>query len=153
MIFTFGVIFVLIFDSSLIANKKQSKRNIVKTKVESIGYVSVASGFHCFKNNPSCVENFLIDPIHEYSREEGQSITGGYVYRGKEIPKLVGSYLYGDFVTGKIWALKQKNGKKISNELVVQVPFQISTFGQDISGEVYFADFGSGNIFHITKKN
>ncbi len=45
MIFTFGVIFVLIFDSSLIANKKQSKRNIVKTKVESIGYVSVASGF------------------------------------------------------------------------------------------------------------
>ncbi|EMO76094.1 hypothetical protein LEP1GSC127_3570 [Leptospira kirschneri str. 200801925] len=36
--------------------------------------------------------------------------------------------------------------------MVVQVPFQISTFGQDISGEVYFADFGSGNIFHITKK-
>ncbi|EKO24216.1 hypothetical protein LEP1GSC104_2592 [Leptospira interrogans str. UI 12621] len=95
----------------------------------------------------------MIDPIHEYSREEGQSITGGYVYRGREIPKLVGFYLYGDFVTGKIWALKQKNGKKISNELVIQVPFQISTFGQDISGEVYFADFGTGNIFRIAKKN
>ncbi|EJP13630.1 glucose/sorbosone dehydrogenase [Leptospira interrogans str. FPW2026] len=114
---------------------------------------NIREGFHCFKNNPGCVENFLIDPIHEYSREEGQSITGGYVYRGREIPKLVGFYLYGDFVTGKIWALKQKNGKKISNELVIQVPFQISTFGQDISGEVYFADFGTGNIFRIAKKN
>ncbi|UOG32220.1 PQQ-dependent sugar dehydrogenase [Leptospira noguchii] len=114
---------------------------------------NIREGFHCFKNNPDCIENSLIDPIHEYSREEGQSITGGYVYRGKEIPKLVGSYLYGDFVTGKIWALKQKNGKKISNELVMQIPFQISTFGQDISGEVYFTDFGSGNIFRIIKKN
>ncbi|EMM96449.1 hypothetical protein LEP1GSC158_1546 [Leptospira interrogans serovar Zanoni str. LT2156] len=47
---------------------------------------------------------------------------------------------------------KTKNGKKISNELVIQVPFQISTFGQDISGEVYFTDFGSGNIFRIAKK-
>ncbi|EMY79009.1 glucose/sorbosone dehydrogenase [Leptospira weilii serovar Ranarum str. ICFT] len=114
---------------------------------------NIKEGFHCFKKNPVCEEAMLTDPIHEYSRDEGQSITGGYVYRGKDLPKLVGSYVYGDFVTGKIWALRQKDGKKISNELLMRVPFQISTFGRDPHGEIYFADFGSGNIFHLVKKN
>ncbi|WP_429946424.1 PQQ-dependent sugar dehydrogenase [Leptospira yasudae] len=114
---------------------------------------NVKEGFHCFKKNPDCSNPQLVDPIHEYPREEGQSVTGGYVYRGKELPKLVGGYIYGDFVAGKVWILRQKNGKKISNELLFRVPFQISTFGQDGTGEVYFADFGSGNIFRIIKKN
>ncbi|TGL91064.1 glucose dehydrogenase [Leptospira barantonii] len=114
---------------------------------------NIKEGFHCFKKNPSCDERTWIDPIHEYPRNEGQSITGGYVYRGKDLPKLVGSYIYGDFVVGKIWVLKQKDGKKISNELLFQIPYQISTFGQDSAGEVFFADFGSGNIFRIIKKN
>ncbi|AOP34231.1 glucose dehydrogenase [Leptospira tipperaryensis] len=114
---------------------------------------NIKEGFHCFKRNPSCSLPGIADPIHEYPREEGHSITGGYVYRGKLLPKLVGSYLYGDFVTGRIWILRQKSGKKISNELLFQVPLQISTFGQDGNGEVYFADFGSGNILQLVKKN
>lgn len=114
---------------------------------------NIKEGFHCFKSNPGCSLPGIADPIHEYPREEGHSITGGYVYRGKELPKLVGSYVYGDFVTGRIWVLRQKNGKKISNDLLFQVPFQISTFGQDGKGEIYFADFGSGNILHFVKKN
>ncbi|MBM9499497.1 PQQ-dependent sugar dehydrogenase [Leptospira sp. 201903071] len=114
---------------------------------------NLKEGFHCFKSNPDCSLPGISDPIHEYPRDDGHSITGGYVYRGKELPKLLGSYVYGDFVTGRIWILRQKNGKKISNELLFRTPVQISTFGQDGNGEVYFADFGSGNILRLVKKN
>ncbi|RHX89590.1 PQQ-dependent sugar dehydrogenase [Leptospira stimsonii] len=114
---------------------------------------NIKEGFHCFKSNPGCSLPGISDPIHEYPRDDGHSITGGYVYRGKDLPKLVGSYVYGDFVTGRIWVLRQKSGKKIANDLLFQVPFQISTFGQDGNGEIYFADFGSGNILRFVKKN
>lgn len=114
---------------------------------------NIKEGSHCFKSNPGCSLPGIADPIHEYPRDDGHSITGGYVYRGKDLPNLVGSYVYGDFVTGRIWVLRQKSGKKISNDLLFQVPFQISTFGQDGNGEIYFADFGSGNILRFVKKN
>src|SRR5690606_16183964 len=47
----------------------------------------------------------LIEPIHEYSRADGLSITGGYVYRGQAIPALQGTFLYGDWRFGNLWAL------------------------------------------------
>ncbi|MBM9575703.1 PQQ-dependent sugar dehydrogenase [Leptospira sp. 201903070] len=114
---------------------------------------NLKEGFHCFQFNPNCSLPGIADPIHEYPRPDGHSITGGYVYRGKELPQLVGSYVYGDFVTGRIWVLRQKDGKKISNALLFRTSVQISTFGQDPNGEVYFADFSSGNILRFIKKN
>ena len=44
-------------------------------------------------------------PVFEYDRDAGKSVTGGYVYRGSEIPWLQGTYVYGDFVDGRIWGL------------------------------------------------
>lgn len=114
---------------------------------------NVKEGFHCFQNHSDCKNSGIIDPVHEYTHEEGQSITGGFVYRGKKLPILVGSYLFADFVSGKIWSLRLESGKKVSHRLLFRVPFQISTFGQDGAGELYFADFGGGNIFQIIKKN
>nr|WP_246057306.1 PQQ-dependent sugar dehydrogenase [Leptospira gomenensis] len=114
---------------------------------------NIKEGFHCFRNHSDCKNSEIINPVYEYTHREGQSITGGFVYRGKRLPVLFGSYLYADFVTGKIWSLRLEGGKKVSHSLLFRVPFQISTFGQDASGEVYFADFGGGNIFQIIKKN
>ena len=55
----------------------------------------------------------LVPPVAEYSHREGVSVTGGYVYRGKRFPELVGRYLYGDFVTGRVWSVREdrKKGK------------------------------------------
>lgn len=65
----------------------------------------------------------LIDPIHEYNHGEGLSVTGGIVYRGAKIPDLKGAYIYGDFVLGKIWALRAgDDGKVQSNDLIYTSP-------------------------------
>src|ERR1044071_9065268 len=71
------------------------------------------------------------------------AITGGYVYRGKKIPSLVGWYVYGDYAKGQLWALKYENGKVTGDELLLQRSnWQISSFGQDLDGELYICDHG-----------
>jgi quinoprotein glucose dehydrogenase len=73
--------------------------------------------------DPPAAEAKLIDPIFEYNHGEGLSITGGVIYQGKAAPELVGSYVYGDFVLGKIWSLRvDGTGKVQSNQLLYTSP-------------------------------
>lgn len=61
----------------------------------------------------------LIDPVHEYSHADGISITGGVVYEGKAFPALKGSYIYGDWGSGFMWALNVNDaGKKTGNTIL-----------------------------------
>ena len=78
----------------------------------------------------------LVDPVWEYGRSEGISVTGGYVYRGKALPDLVGWYVYADYGSGNIWALRMEDGKAI-NRLLVDTNILISTFGVDENDELY----------------
>lgn len=88
-------------------------------------------------------------PIAEYSHDFGCSVTGGYVYRGA-MPEWQGIYLYGDYCTGYIWGLiNSANGWQA--EVLFESGFNISTFGEDESGEMYVADHG-GAIYKLTKK-
>ena len=82
----------------------------------------------------------LVDPVWEYDHEVGKSITGGYVYRGKKLPGLVGSYLYADYVSGRLWALRyDAAGKKVvSNHALQSDRKQVISYGEDETGEVYF---------------
>ena len=82
----------------------------------------------------------MIEPIWEYHHDVGKSITGGTVYRGKRLPELEGAYLYGDYVTGKIWALRYDDGKKrvVANRPIKDRTLPIYSFGEDEEGEVYF---------------
>ena len=87
-----------------------------------------------------------IDPVFAYARGEGQSITGGYVYRGKALKDLVGHYVYGDFNTGRIWALR-KQGDQVDNRLLIQLPKgqQVVSFAEDAAGELYLCTFEGAN--------
>ena len=82
----------------------------------------------------------MIDPIWEYSHEVGKSITGGGVYRGKALPELAGHYLYADYVTSKIWALKYDDAAKrvTANRSIPDPQKPILSFGEDEAGEMYF---------------
>jgi len=85
----------------------------------------------------------LIDPVWEYGRSEGISVTGGYVYRGKALPDLVGWYVYADYGSGNIWALRMENGKAV-NRLLTHADILISTFGVDEHDELYICAHNPG---------
>ncbi len=101
---------------------------------------NIMEGFHCYPPTvTSCSQAGLMLPIAEYGHTSGNcSITGGYVYRGPSAPALAGVYLYGDYCSGRIWALQ--NG--VQTELL-DTTLGISSFGEDEAGDVYVVDLGS----------
>ncbi len=88
-----------------------------------------------------------IPPIIEHDHTLSRSITGGYVYRGQKIPALQGYYIYGDFVTGWVWAI-QYDGKKITEQLWLGKIPHIASFGEDAQGELYLCSF-NGQIYSL----
>lgn len=83
-----------------------------------------------------------IDPIWEYHHSVGKSITGGHVYYGKRLPRLQGHYVYADYLSGHIWALKYdaKAGRTTANHLLVHSQKPIMGIGTDSKGELLFTD-------------
>lgn len=78
------------------------------------------------------------DPVVEHGRGEAQSITGGYVYRGAAMPSLVGTYIYGDYITGNIWALTYDASNKPVPKVIANVPGStLVSFAQGNDGEIY----------------
>ena len=119
---------------------------------------------HCYNPEEFCDTTGLVMPVHEYpnnaaymkilmgmdnSEATGCSVTGGYVYRGADNPHLWGTYIFGDYCTGRIWSFKLKDGKPVGfknlrKELKKHskdVPLFISSFGEDNLGELYVVDY------------
>lgn len=95
----------------------------------------------------------LIDPLVEYPHTDdwGKSITGGAVYRGKRTPMLDGYYLYGDYVSGHLWAMKyDREAKKVveNRPIVRENQLPVFTFGQTDDGEVLLSTMMSGGIIY-----
>jgi glucose/arabinose dehydrogenase len=86
----------------------------------------------------------LIDPITEYDRSQGQSITGGYVYRGAAIAELLGFYVYGDFGSGRIWAIPATSQQGTVSQELLDTNLRISSFAEDHDGELYIVDYSGG---------
>ena len=107
-------------------------------------------GAHCYDPPVDCDQTGLEFPIWEYSQGAGDcSITGGFVYRGSRIPALYGRYIYGDYCTGRIWALQYfEDNIPPSNELLLDTPHHISSFGLDENDELYICSF-DGNIYRF----
>ena len=108
----------------------------------------------------------LIEPVIEYPQRQGRdviglSVTGGYVYRGSAMPELYGAYVYGDYVSGRIWALRYADGRVTAHREVYTPPpvVYIASFGEDEAGELYICGFdehdgrggGTGRIYGLTK--
>ncbi|MBN3307471.1 HIPL1 protein, partial [Amia calva] len=116
-------------------------------------------GFSCY-DNKLCHNSSLDDilPIFAYSHKLGKSVTGGYIYRGCEMPNLNGLYIFGDFMSGRLMSLKENpnTGKWEYNEICMgkgqtcYFPKLINTyykyiisFAEDEAGELYFLSTGS----------
>ena len=78
------------------------------------------------------------DPVWEYGRNDGCSVTGGFVYRGAAIEDLYGAYVFGDYCTARLWALQFYEGEVQFRDLGVGVPGgSLASFGEDAEGELY----------------
>lgn len=95
----------------------------------------------------------FIDPIHQYAHTDGLSITGGFVYAGNRIPELKGAYIYGDWASGNLWALRYDFDKKevISNQVLFargkqSIKFQPSVITAAPDGEIQVSSW-SGQIY------
>ncbi|MFO0878599.1 MAG: PQQ-dependent sugar dehydrogenase [Gemmataceae bacterium] len=96
-------------------------------------------GLHPFGIQGVGPNKAMIDPIWEYHHDIGKSITGGHVYRGSRVPALEGLYLYADYVSGTIWALRydDKVQRVTANHTLRQSGFPVFSFGEDNQGDVY----------------
>ena len=130
---------------------------------------------HCYNPKNNCLKDGLTMPIVEYPNDanymvilgggsqedaEGCSVTGGYVYRGKEIKGLQGYYLFGDYCSGNIWTFKVLNGKAVEFENRTEeinlangeFTTYISSFGEDANGELYIVEY-NGGIYKLIQEN
>lgn len=106
-------------------------------------------GKHCYNPSTNCPTAGLIDPVWEYPRSQGQAITGGVVYRGSAMPSLVGTYIFADYVSGNVWALRpDDNGVMAATELDNGGGGSWVAFGEDHAGEVYALSI-SGQIYKL----
>nr|NIV15674.1 glucose dehydrogenase [Fodinibius sp.] len=134
--------------------------DVGQSAVEEIDFQQVSSeggenyGWKCYEGSmpfdlSGCLpaSNYVF-PVYEYTHSSGCSVTGGYVYRGENIPALDGYYLYGDFCEGKIWGLVRDSSDNWTNKLLLDTELLITTFGEDESGELYVADL-AGAVYKI----
>ena len=91
----------------------------------------------------------LIAPVAVYSHAHGCSITGGYVYRGRDLPQLRGRYVFGDFCRGTIWSMPASGGR--FTRLDVPAVQQLSSFGVDTRGELYVVSL-TGTVFQFVPR-
>lgn len=106
---------------------------------ENYGW-SIMEGSLCFRAD-TCPTEGLTLPVTEYGRDLGSSVTGGHVYRAPSPHGWQGIYFYGDFGSGRIWALERVGGDWESGVLL-DTDLAIASFGEDEAGRLYVADLG-----------
>ena len=112
----------------------------------------VTEGFHCTpKVNPNCDQAGYEKPLLEYAHDEGISVTGGFVYRGAKIPALQGAYLYADFASCDLWAIRVQDGKATKPQTLATVPEGVASFAEDRDGELFVIGY-SGTIWRLRAK-
>ncbi len=91
------------------------------------------------------------DPIFNYDHTQGDdAITGGYVYHGIKAPALAGAYIFGDFISGRVWELTTDTlGNLTRTLLTTTAANDLPAFGQDQSGELYLARYSSGTVVRL----
>lgn len=94
---------------------------------------------HVYSGNAANGE--VVIPIAEYDHSLGNSITGGYVYRGEALPDLQGVYLYGDFGQGRIWYAHRDPEGNWQYAQWFDTDYNISSFGEDEAGELYLVNY------------
>ena len=106
---------------------------------ENYGW-SVMEGSHPFYPNRKLGPTPLVKPTVEHHHSEARSLTGGIVYYGEKYPELQGAYIYGDYSTGNIWAVKHDGTKILWHKQIASTRLMITGFAADARGELLICD-------------
>ncbi len=113
---------------------------------------NLREGFHPFQTGGIVPPSGLRQPLTEYFRHEGISVTGGLVYRGQRLAGYQGAYFYGDYVSGNVWILRVDGNDHVTvNRKVATTGLNIAAFGDDASGELYLCAF-DGHIHQFVQR-
>ena len=144
-----------------VGQDKFEEVNIIE-KGKNYGWRAL-EGFHVYDEAlKKQLKSDFASPIAEYDHSLGISITGGYVYRGKQFPALEGKYFFGEW-SGRLFYLEQngadweRKALSLGDNEEGKVDFRVNSFGEDEDGEVYVvgqqkvgATSTSGVIYRIT---
>lgn len=114
-------------------------------KGENLGW-NVFEGFAEFSNQYRSQAANFVQPIMSYPRQLGVSVTGGHVYRGRLAPKFYGWYVFGDFESRRIWAIRQENRVLVEVVEVGRSPSRIVSFAEQADGELLLVGFDDGVV-------
>lgn len=118
---------------------------------DNLGW-KIKEASHCGPGREQCDEPGLTEPIFEYPHSMGSSITGGYVITDPALPEVAHHYVFGDFVSGRLWAIPLPEAGttgKVEAKALGKWPILPSTFGRSPGGVLYVADFGKGAVFRL----
>ncbi len=109
---------------------------------------SVREGNHPFHAQRVPGPHPIKPPLIEHHHAEARSITGGVVYQGSKFPELRGAYIYGDYGTGKIWALKRKGDKVTWSREIADTQHAMVGFSEGRAGEIFYVDY-AGQLYEL----
>lgn len=125
--------------------------------IEEVDRVALGGnyGWRCFEGTrptglPCGAAAGLQPPVADYDHTEGGSVTGGFVYRGTAIAGLQGRYVFADFVSGRLWHIAVDTQPTLRVTGGTPTGLNISSFGEDVAGELYVLDHSGGGIYRLT---
>ncbi|WNJ17714.1 PA14 domain-containing protein [Pontibacter sp. G13] len=135
-----------------IGDYKRDELNIVKIGA-NYGWPFREGTYSGPWEEPAELVGTLTEPVLDFGRSDAQSIIGGYVYRGSKFPSLVGKYVCGDYVTGKLWSVDYDAGTGTSTKELMGSfsPGNLVSFGTDAAGELYLMGQGEGSEIYTLK--
>ena len=110
----------------------------------------IMEGKSCFQAQ-SCDATGLVLPVTDYRHDGNCSVTGGYVYRGAAQPAWNGVYFYGDYCSGRLWALAPDGADGWNTVELARSQMTISSFGEDKVGELYITDLAGGGVYRLVE--
>ncbi len=106
-------------------------------------------GNACYKPSSGCSKTGKSHPITTYTHSKGCAVVGGYVYRGTAYPAMAGAYLFGDYCSGRIWALQANGASTQTATQLLSSGLMISSFGEGENGTLYLTDLAGGGVYQI----
>jgi glucose/arabinose dehydrogenase len=106
-------------------------------------------GTHCFEPEQGCEDPSLVLPVSDYGHDLGCTVIGGNVYRGTAQAALVGGYVFGDYCSGRLFAIDAASDAYQSPVEVARTDRNLSAFGEDEAGELYVTDIGGGELLRV----